>query len=84
MTLNVKDLSEAGLPCFSNAERLARLETHMENIGSKLDSLIADPCHRCKNGEAVTTLRTEMKFVKWVGSVFGIAFLGTQVERFLK
>jgi len=84
MTINVKDLSEAGLPCFANAERLARLETHMENINTQLEKVIEDHCLRCAKYDAVVTLRSEMKFVKWVGSVFGIAFLGTQIERFFK
>lgn len=79
-----QEVSELGLPCYDNAQRLVKLETQLANIDKKLDTLISDPCVRCKNNDRVTTLRTEMKIVKWAGAVLGGTFLVTLVERFVK
>lgn len=79
-----QDMKDLGLPCYDNAQRLARLEERLLSVDKKLDALIEDPCHRCKNQDNVAVLRTEMRVVKWVGSAFGAGFLATLVERFVR
>lgn len=72
------------LPCYDNAQRLARLETMMETIDKKLDGIVDHPCARCQNTETVTRLRTKMQFVQWVGGTLCVGFLAAVIERIMK
>lgn len=84
MMKNIKDITDLGLPCYENAQRLVRVETCLEGIAKKLDELIDHPCSRCRHQDTVTRLTTEMRAVRWVGSILGAGFLGTLIERILQ
>lgn len=82
---SINELKDAlGLPCFDNAQRLARLEAKLESISEKLDCLVANPCARCQNKESIAILRTEMRVVKWAGACIGSGLLAMLVDRVMQ
>lgn len=73
----------ADLPCYENAQRLARVEERLAHIIDKLEDMADHPCSRCQNAEELTRLRTEVSWIKRVGYV-SLASLGAVMFAYIE
>jgi hypothetical protein len=65
---------EVELPCFDNAQRLARLETKCDNILSSIASL--KKCENCKSAPDLAKVKQNLRIVNYVGSLLTTGIVG--------